>query len=165
MNTANSAFQEVLFSYTFDVLMTSVHADSAYIAMSVGATAPSDKKPSLQSLIVTDDEAPFVRTALQQAHTAMLTRMSAYLAEQPAAEEDVYAIQLYLPERRKSEYDTLIMNELQRAFVTFVLARWYEHKLPDVAVQQQRLYESAVASAMHDIFMLYGGMRRKDCYF
>lgn len=165
MNTVNSAFQEVLFSYTYDVLMKSIHADSAYIAMSVGSNMPNAEKSSLSPLIITDDEAPFVRSALLQAHVAMLTRMSAYLAEQPKASDEVFAIQLFLPERRKPDYDTLIMNELLRAFVTFVLARWYEHKLPEIALQQQQLYESALSTAMHDIFMLYGGMRRRDCYF
>lgn len=164
MNTVNSAFQEVLFSYTFDALMTSIHAESAYVAVSVGSAVPSADKP-LSAIIITDDEASFVRVALSKAHTAMLTRLSAYLANQPAADEDVYAIQLFLPERRKAEYDILIMKELQRAFVAYVLARWYEHKLPEVALQQQNIYEEAVANTMHNIFMLYGGMRRRDCYF
>ena len=98
MNTVNSAFQEVLFSYTFDALMTSIHAESAYVAVSVGSAVPSADKP-LSAIIITDDEASFVRAALSKAHTAMLTRLSAYLANQPAADEDVYAFaRVYLGE-------------------------------------------------------------------
>lgn len=164
MNT-NSTFQEVLFSYTLDALMTNLHAESAYIAMSVGAAMPDEQKSLLSSYIITDDESPFVQIALNQAHTAIKSRMLAYLADDVASDSETYAIQLFLPERRKPDYDALIMNELQRAFVTFVLARWFENKLPEVAVRQQQLYESALSTAMHDIFMLYGGMRRKCCYY
>lgn len=164
MKRVNSTFQEVLFSYTFDALMTSIHADSAYIAMSVGATMSDGEKSILPSFIITEDETPFVQSVLSQAHTAIMRRMSAYLADQPEAQADVFAIQIYLPENRKAEYDVLIMNELQRAYVTFVLARWYEQKLPEIALRQHQLYESALSSAMHDIFMMYGG-RRKSCYY
>lgn len=165
MKNYNSAFQEVIFSFTYDALMPVIHAESAYIAKTALLNQVEGDVRTAIDFTVTDDEEHFVRLSLQHAHTILLTRLSAYLAESTDRLADTWVVRLLLPERRKSEYDQLIMSELQRAYVTYVLACWYENSLPDVAARHRQLFDAAVSTAMHDIFMLHGGMKRKACYF
>ena len=165
MTTYSIAFEDVAFTYTYDELMTEINADSAYIAKSMGVSAGVDGVASSLPFIVTSDEETFVRAALSEALNVVLNRMSAYLAESRPALVGTYVVRLLLPERRKEQYDSLISNELRRALVTYVLVRWYENRLPDVALRQQQLHNAAISTAMHDIFMLYGGVRRKSCFY
>lgn len=154
---------EVMFDYPVSNLMADVQSDSSYIASSLYGMAA--EKSSVMPIIVTDDESDYVKDALARAYNAIATRVAAYLSPSSESSNTQCTIGLLLPTVRHQAVDGLIEHELRRAFVTYVLAQWYECKIPDVARRQWQLYEAAMSMAMHDIFMAYGGMKRGCSYF
>ncbi len=154
--------EDVTFSFTSHILLEMARADSSYIATSLYAVAA--EKSDVMPFVITEDEMPFVLACLRNAYNELLTRLMAYVGEGSRCNDECFEIVLKLPVARRSEIDNLIAHELQRAYVTYLLSRWYENKLPDIAMRQLQLYEAAVAMARHDIFVAYGGMKRKPHY-
>lgn len=163
MKMNNIDCEVVSFDFTFDNIAEELSAESSYIASSFFAMAA--EKQSVQSLVMTEDENTFARNALRKAYVAISARLMAYLSPLSMMDYEECKIRLVLPSGRREDIDALIRHELQRALVTYVLARWYEYRSPEVAARQMALYEAAVSMVMHDIFMAYGGMKRGTSYF
>ena len=155
-------YQNVKFAFCIDALLHEAHVDSSYIASSLYAV--SEPKTSVLPYIVTDDETPFIRRAVAEAFSAIVPRLQAYIADASISDEGCILI-LRLPVTRHKTCDELLMHELQRAFVTYILSKWYDTRLPDKSLQQQRLYEAAVSMALHDIHLAEGRVVRKSTYF
>lgn len=164
MENENVNYQDVVFSYTLDVLRVDIHAHSAYIASSLHAAAeqPMDITP----FMITYDEEEWVCSELKRAFYNLLSALSAYvLPDSCIVGSDEYRFVIKLPMTRKAHNDSLITHELQRAMVSWVLTSWYSNRLPQEAARQQQLYDVAVATARHDVFMAHGGMKRECNYF
>ncbi len=157
--------EDVTFAFCGDSLLRDINADSAYIAASLATAA--EGTPRVTSLMLTEDEQPFIHRAIDRAYSTIIRRLSAYLGKNAGENEerDSWQITLRLPQDRPAETDALLLHELKRAFVTFVLQCWYEQKSAALAIRQNELYEAALSAIMHDIFMAYGGMKRNACYF
>lgn len=163
MNNNEITLQEVSFAFTSDSLMKQLRAESSYIAHSLYTAMP--EKGSVTQLVVSEDVADFVSMEVQNAFASICSALSAYLCDSSQCVTNPYTVVLRMPERRNKELDALLLHELQRAIVTFVLARWYEYKLPEVAAKQMQLHQAAISTARHDVFMAYGGAKRPCNYF
>ncbi len=162
MNTENKQYCDVTFAFCVDSLLREAHAESSYVVASVYNM--SSEKTDVTPLILSEDELPLVRRAVKDVYTALLTRLQAYLGCGNKQEDDTYYIVVRLPKERKSSIDDLILHELQRSFVSFLLSKWFENKLPEQAAYYLQLYSVAIDSVLHDIFMAYGGMKRTSSY-
>lgn len=163
MNSIDNNRVEVLFECPIADIFADVMSDSSYIASSLyGAAA---EKVSVMPLIVTDDESEYLNALLKRAYNVIATCAAAYLSPSSEVNSTHCVIGLLLPATRPAGVDGLIEHELRRAFATYLLAQWYEHKVPEVAQRQWQLYEAAVSMLKHDIFMAYRGMKRKGSYF
>lgn len=161
MKTDSNSLSQLVVAIDIDTLFKTAHADSSYIVNAMQAQA---HEGSLLPYILGEGDRQFASVALADAFAHITTRLAAYIDPSTAVVGDTYNIILLLPATRPSQLDTLIAHELQRAFVTFLLSRYYELRLPEVAMRQHQLCEAAIETARHDIFMAYGGMKRRGSY-
>lgn len=163
MNNNETTLQEVSFAFTSDSLLKQLRAESSYIAHSLYTAMP--EKNSVAQLILSEDVAEFVSMELKNAFANIYSALSAYLCDSSQCVADPFTVVLRMPGGRNYGIDALLLHELQRAIVTFVLARWYEYRLPDVAAQQMQLHQAAISAVRHDVFMAYGAAKRPCNYF
>ena len=162
-NNNTQSLDKVTFAYTYDAVAEVLMADSAYIARSLYDVAA--EKPSVASIMITEDDEEFVKANIVTACTDIITRLVAYVDDDTQFDVEPYTFILRLPSSRRLAIDSLITHELLRAISAFVLARWYESRLPDVAMRQQQLYDAAIAMLRHDVFMARGKVHRTTTYF
>lgn len=151
-------FQEAMFSYALDALLSEIHAESSYIASSLYSIAT--EKQSVLPLIISQDERDFVSMNLHEAHNLIASRLAAYLSDATGIAREYYNIELLLPENRPSTIDSLISHEINRCLVSFVLAKWYENRLPDIATRQYQVFNASLAALFHDTIMARRGCKK-----
>lgn len=162
VNSVNNVSSPLRLSFTLEQLLEEAHAESAYIAHSIFTMQA--EKSSVLPLILNPDHRDFARRVLDEAFAAVVTALQAYVLDGTSRTESLYEVVLQLPAQPKASVDALLMHEMERAFVTFLLSRWYECKLPQIAARQYQLFEAAIATIKHDIYMAYGGMKRPHSY-
>lgn len=156
-------YQDVVFSFTHNILKEGVVAYSAYVASALHGA--SEQPVDVTSLMLTDDEGDFIQRELECAFYNILEVLSAYHSpEMTKPDGSTYRFILRLPDSRKPHIDGLISHELQRTFVSWVLSVWYGNRLPHEAARQRQLYDAAIATAKHDVLVARGGVRRGCSY-
>lgn len=161
-NKNNDLLEKVAFAFSYISIEEMLVADSSYIARSLYATAT--EKQSVASMIITEDDKQFVEANITCACVDIVTRLMAYVDAETQFDSEPYTFVFNLPKGRKITIDSLISHELMRAVSAFILSRWYDVLLPDMAARQQQLYEAAVAMVRHDIFMARGKVARPTSY-
>ena len=162
-NKKDSNYEEVTYSFTYQSIEDVLTAESSYIARSLYDVAV--EKPMVTSFILAEDDKHFIVPYITKAFVDIVSRLSAYAVDGTQYDDEPYVIVLKLPVGRKKGVDSLIMHELQRAVVAYILWHWYENRLPDVAMRQHQIYDASVAMALHDVYLACGGMRRRGSYF
>lgn len=163
MKNNNSCIcEEVSFAITYSAIEEVLMADSSYIARSLYDVAA--EKSSVLPIIITADDREFILSRVLQACNHIATNLVAYIAHDTQFAHEPYTFVLHLPVQRNVAIDALISHELLRAIVAYVLAGWYELRLPDMASRQWQLYEAAIAMIRHDVFMAQGRVRRACNY-
>lgn len=165
MPKKNKRYESITFAFCTDTLLREAHASSSYIAASLPAI--TKETPDITAFILTEDELPFVKRAVRQAQSDILSHIAAYTENCPVntGDENLWTIILRLPSTRHKATDGLLLHELQRAFVSYILSDWFHVKFPDEAIRQKQLYEAALSTIRHDIFTAFGGVRRQGSYF
>ena len=123
-NNNTQSLDKVTFAYTYDAIAEVIMADSAYIARSLYDVATD--KPSVASIIITEDDKEFVKVNIINACNDIVTRLLAYIDDDTQFDVEPYTFILKLPSSRQLAIDSLITHELLRAISAFVLARWYQ---------------------------------------
>lgn len=153
----------VLIAVCFEDVMHEALVESSYLAASM--TALTQPVPQVSSLIVTADEAPLVRRACEEAYAAILPQLSAYAADGSKVSDEGLLFALRLPVKRHEDIDALLLHELRRAVVSYVLSRWYEGKAVALAADALHRYEASVSMVLHDIRLSNETARRPVSYF
>lgn len=161
-NNNNPVCEKVSFAFSYNTVEEALLADSAYVARALYDVAL--EKPSVASYIITEDDKSFIVAHVPEACAHIATRLAAYIAHDVQFHDEPYTFVLSLPSCRNVAIDSLILHELLRAIVAYVLSQWYEVRLPDMAARQQQLYDAAIAMVRHDIFMARGIVRRAGSY-
>ena len=138
-------------------------AESSYLAASTAALAQPE--PRVSQLIITTDEMPLVHRACHEAYAAILPRLSAYAGEGSAATDEGVTFALRLPLERSESIDALLLHELRRAIVSYLLSRWFYGKSAQLAADALRRYEASVGMVLHDIRLTQAATRRPVNYF
>ena len=108
---------------------------------------------------------PLVHRACHEAYAAILPRLSAYAGEGSAATDEGVTFALRLPLERSESNDALLLHELRRAIVSYLLSRWFYGKSAQLAADALRRYEASVGMVLHDIRLTQAATRRPVNYF
>lgn len=152
----------VFIAICFEEVMHEALVESSYLATSVAAM--SQPQPPVSSLIVTVDETPLVRRAYKEAYASILPRLSAYATQGSKVDDEGMYFALRLPLKRHEALDDLLLHELRRAIVSYVLSRWYNGKSVQLADDAMRRYEASMTMVLHDIHLSKPGTRRPVTY-
>lgn len=155
--------ETVFVAICFEEVMHEALVESSYLAASVAAV--TNPVPSVSPLIMTEDEMPMIRRACEEAYAAILPQLSAYAVDGSKVSDDGLCFALRLLVKRHEAIDALLLHELRRAVVSYVLSRWYEGKLPALVADTQRRYEASIAMLLHDIHLSETATRRPVNYF
>lgn len=157
-------FETLSVALCYDDVLREALAESSYVAASLVAVAP--EPPHVAQLIITADEMPFVRRACAEAYAAIAPRLLAYAAAGGGVDGEGLRFALALPRGgRVDGLDALLLHELRRAVVSYVLYRWYAAKSAAPAADALRRYEASVGMALHDLRLARGHVRRGSTYF
>ena len=156
-------YEDVSVAICFDDILHEALAESSYLAASTAALAQPE--PRVSQLIITTDEMPLVHRACHEAYAAILPRLSAYAGEGSAATDEGVTFALRLPLERSESIDALLLHELRRAIVSYLLSRWFYGKSAQLAADALRRYEASVGLVFHDIRLTQAATRRPVNYF
>ena len=140
----------VLFSFSEDQILRELTAESSYVAKSLVGTAELQPGWS-RSIIVTEDDRPFLVRWLSDARDEMTRALSAYLSGEFASTGSRLVFAVVLPGQRARGLDESICHQLERAIVHYVLAQWFATRLPDESARRQLQYQGAMSAVKSDI--------------
>ena len=143
-------WEAVVFSFSEDEILRELTAESSYVAKSVASTTELQPGWS-RSIIVTEDDRPFLDRWLSDARDEMTRVLSAYLSGEIASTDSRVVFAVVLPEHRAQGLDESICHQLERAIVHYVLAQWFVTKLPDESARRQLQYQGALEAVKSDI--------------